>query len=282
MKSPNAMQPPQVWLVGAGPGDPELLTRRAWQVLQQADVVLVDDLVGEGIVNELNPKTRVLHVGKRGGCASTDQAFIHTLMIREARKGLRVVRLKGGDPFVFGRGGEEQDALRAAGVQVQVVPGITSGMAAPASLGISVTDRRHAPGVALVTGHSGPDGVAPDWNALVQSRMTLVIYMGVTRIQCIQAALLEAGMHQETPCAVITHASTPKQRHACTTLAALALDVERLQLTSPAIMVIGSVVAHAAADQVLHSCRSAQPWDDVVTLDPPLMAAVTAAQGAQL
>lgn len=247
MKDTSAPSRPCVWLVGVGPGDPELLTVRAWRVLQGADVVLVDDLVGPEIVAALRPTTRVLHVGKRGGCVSTDQAFIHTLMIREARCGSSVVRLKGGDPFVFGRGGEELDALQAAGLTVHVVPGITAGMAAPASLGIPVTDRRHAPGVALVTGHNGVDGVAPDWDALVATGLTLVIYMGVSRCEDIQVSLLQAGMPASMPCAVISHASTPQQRHAYTPLGALAHTVTHAQLTSPAIMVIGHVVAGACA-----------------------------------
>ena len=260
MKDTHPSPRPCVWLVGAGPGDPELLTVRAWRVLQGADVVLVDDLVGPEIVAALRPTTRVLHVGKRGGCASTDQAFIHTLMIREAQRGLSVVRLKGGDPFVFGRGGEELDALRAAGLTVHVVPGITAGMAAPASLGIAVTDRRHAPGVALVTGHNGVDGVAPDWRALVATGLTLVIYMGVSRCQDIQASLLQAGMPASMPCAVISHASTPQQRHAYTPLGALAQTVMRAQLASPAIMVIGHVVAGAYAfDWAAECVDSASP-----------------------
>ena len=136
-------------LVGAGPGDPELLTVKALKRLQAADVVLVDDLVDARVLQLLSPATRVLKVGKRGGCVSTEQRFIHELMIREARSGARVVRLKGGDPFVFGRGGEEVGALRAAGLEVEIVNGLTAGLAGPASIGIPVTDRRCTPGVAL-------------------------------------------------------------------------------------------------------------------------------------
>jgi uroporphyrin-III C-methyltransferase len=247
---PNAMNPPtqpKVWLVGAGPGDPDLLTLRAHRVLQQADVVLVDDLVDARILAQLPPSTRVLPVGKRGGCVSTDQAFIHTLMIREAKRGLNVVRLKGGDPFVFGRGGEECDALRAAGIAVHVVSGLTSGMAAPAAIGVPVTDRRHAPGVAFVTGHSGDGATAPDWPALVQSRLTLVIYMGVSHSAKLQRALLDAGMPPTMPCAVITQACTPQQRHACMPLQHLASTIQQQRLASPAIIVVGEVVLAAQA-----------------------------------
>ncbi len=240
-------EPARVWLVGAGPGDPDLLTRRAWQVLQQADVVLVDDLVQDAVLHELPRRTRVLHVGKRGGCVSTDQAFIHTLMIREAQRGFKVVRLKGGDPFMFGRGGEECDALRAAGLEVVVVPGITSGMAAPTSIGVPVTDRRHAPGVAFVTGH-GQDGASgPDWVALVRSRLTLVVYMGVSKCEAIAQALLEGGMAPDTACAVIASACTPKQRHAVGTVRGLAAMVRDHRLSSPAIIVVGDVAQAALA-----------------------------------
>ncbi|MCE2660232.1 MAG: uroporphyrinogen-III C-methyltransferase, partial [Rubrivivax sp.] len=179
----------QVTLVGAGPGDPELLTLKAIKALRRATVVLVDDLVDPGVLRFVRRSARIVPVGKRGGCASTPQAFIHKLMVAEALRGERVVRLKGGDPFVFGRGGEELDALRAAGVRVAVVSGLTAGIAGPAALGIPVTDRRCAPGVALIAGHPqalpGGDGAdtaegagaaaGPDWAALARSGLTLVI-----------------------------------------------------------------------------------------------------------
>ena len=146
------MNAPTVTLVGAGPGDPELLTVKAVRALRRATVVLVDDLVADGVLRYVRRSARVIHVGKRGGCASTPQAFIHKLMIAEARRGERVVRLKGGDPFVFGRGGEERDALQMAGIAVEVVNGLTAGIAAPAAIGIPVTDRRYTHGVVRVTG----------------------------------------------------------------------------------------------------------------------------------
>jgi uroporphyrin-III C-methyltransferase len=238
-------------LVGAGPGDPELLTLKAVKRLQAADVVLVDDLVDARVLELLRSDARVLKVGKRGGCVSTEQRFIHELMIREARGGARVVRLKGGDPFVFGRGGEEVDALRAAGLEVEIVNGLTAGLAGPASIGMPVTDRRCTPGVALVTGHNGEGGQAPDWAALAQSRLTLVIYMGVARCQDIVAALRAGGMRADMPAAVISAAHTPQQRQAVTTLASLAATIQREGLTSPAILVIGEVVALAVIAQLL-------------------------------
>jgi uroporphyrin-III C-methyltransferase len=231
---------PCVSLVGAGPGDPELLTIKAVRALRRATVVLVDDLVADGVLRYVRRSARIIHVGKRGGCASTPQAFIERLMIAEARRGERVVRLKGGDPFVFGRGGEERDALRAAGVEVEVINGLTAGIAAPAAIGIPVTDRRFAQGVALVTGHGSAR--EPDWAALARSGLTLVIYMGVARVQDLADALRRGGLPGETAAAVVSAAHTPQQRHAVCTLATLVETVAAEQLPSPAILVLGNVV----------------------------------------
>ena len=233
---------PAVTLVGAGPGDPDLLTVQAVKALRRATVALVDDLVHPGVLRYLRRGARVVHVGKRGGCVSTPQAYINRLMVAEARRGERVVRVKGGDPFVFGRGGEEADALREAGIAVQVVNGITAGMAAPSAIGVPVTDRRHTRGVALVTGHAEDPELAPDWPALARSGLTLVIYMGVTRVQAIADALLAGGLPPQTPAAVVCSAHTPAQRQAVCTLATLATTVRRQGLGSPAILVVGDVV----------------------------------------
>ena len=237
------MSTPRVTLVGAGPGDPELLTIKAVRALRRATVVLVDDLVADGVLRFARRSARVIQVGKRGGCASTPQAFIHKLMIAEAQRGERVVRLKGGDPFVFGRGGEECDALRAAGIEVEVINGLTAGLAAPAAVGIPVTDRRFTQGVALVTGHGSEH--EPDWAALARSGLTLVIYMGVARVQSLVDALLRGGLRGDTPAAVISAAHTPQQRQALCCLATLANTVAAEQLPSPAILVIGDVVRAA-------------------------------------
>ena len=233
---------PRVTLVGAGPGDPELLTLKAIKALRQATVALVDDLVHAGVLRYLRRSARVIYVGKRGGCASTPQAFIHKLMVAEALRGECVVRIKGGDPFVFGRGGEECDALREAGIEVDVVGGLTAGIAGPASIGIPVTDRRFTRGVALVTGHSGETDGEPDWSALVQSRLTLVIYMGVSRWPHIARALHDAGMPGDMPAAVVCSAHTAQQRQALCTLDELAHTMQAEQLTSPALVVLGDVV----------------------------------------
>ena len=239
----SSASPPSVSLVGAGPGDPELLTVKAMKRLQQAEVVLTDDLVDARVLACLPPTARVLRVGKRGGCVSTEQRFIHELMIREARAGARVVRLKGGDPFVFGRGGEEVDALREAGIEVEVINGLSAGLAAPASVGVPVTDRRCTPGVAFVTGHNGEHGIAPDWAALAKSRLTLVVYMGLARAAAIAQALQDGGLSPGTPAVIVSAAHTPRQRECFTTLAELPAAIEREGLPSPALLVIGEVVA---------------------------------------
>ncbi|CAD5370563.1 Uroporphyrinogen-III C-methyltransferase [Rubrivivax sp. A210] len=238
---------PTVTLVGAGPGDPELLTIKAVKALRRASLALVDDLVHPDVLRHLRRGARVVHVGKRGGCPSTPQAFIHRLMVAEAQRGERVVRIKGGDPFVFGRGGEECEALRAAGIAVEVISGLTAGIAAPAAIGIPVTDRRWTRGVALVTGHAGTEEGEPDWAALARSGLTLVIYMGVARLPAITAALRAAGLAGDKPAAVVCHAHTPAQRQAVCTLDSLVETVAREGLASPAIVVIGDVVQAAPA-----------------------------------
>lgn len=241
-----------VTLVGAGPGDPELLTVRAVRAIRRATVLLVDDLVGDGVLRYARRSARIVHVGKRGGCRSTPQAFIEKLMAAEAARGERVVRLKGGDPFVFGRGGEEAEHLRTAGIEVEIVNGITSGLAAATAIGVPLTHRDHAHGVILVTGHAHRDDAAPDWHALAAAAaqgLTLVIYMGVSTAAALQDALLGA-LPADTPAAVVQHASLPHQRHAACTLATLAATIEREGLGSPAILVIGDVVRglrHAGA-----------------------------------
>ena len=240
----------KVTLVGAGPGDPELLTLKAVKAIEAATVLLVDDLVSDAIVAFASPRARVVHVGKRGGCKSTPQAFIEKLMVMAAREGETVVRLKGGDPFIFGRGGEEVEHLRAAGIQVDVVNGITSGLAAVTSLGVALTHREHAHGVVFVTGHAKPGDEGTDWRSLAatarDAKLTLVIYMGVSGARRIQDELL-TGLAASTPVAVIQHASLPTQRHAVTTLSQLHATIGREQLASPSVIVVGDVVGGMAA-----------------------------------
>ena len=240
----------KVTLVGAGPGDPELLTIKAVKALQAATVVLVDDLVSPEIVALAPAGARIVHVGKRGGCKSTPQAFIERLMVIAAREGEQVVRLKGGDPFIFGRGGEEVERLREAGIAVTVVNGITAGLAAVTTLGVPLTHREHAQGVVFVTGHAHKGGELADWSALAQAaqqaRLTLVVYMGVSGAAHIQQQLLTA-LPPETPVAIVQRATLPDQRHAVTTLAQLAGTIDEEQLASPSVIVVGDVVRGIAA-----------------------------------
>ena len=237
-------------LVGAGPGDPELLTLKAVKAIASATVLLVDDLVNDQVLAHAAPTARIVHVGKRGGCSSTPQAFIDKLMIQAVQAGEQVVRLKGGDPFIFGRGGEEVEQLRAAGIDVQVVNGITSGLAGMSSLGAPLTHRDHAHGVVLVTGHAKPGDRGTDWPQLArtaqQAKLTLVIYMGVSRLDTITQGLLE-GLPATTPVAIVQHASLPEQRQALTTLGDLVGAMHREGLQSPSIIVVGDVVQGAKA-----------------------------------
>ena len=242
----------KVTLVGAGPGDPELLTLKAVKAIEAATVLLVDDLVSDGIVAFASATARVVHVGKRGGCKSTPQAFIEKLMVMAAREGENVVRLKGGDPFIFGRGGEEVEHLRACGIEVHVINGITAGLAAVTSLGVPLTHREHAHGVVFVTGHAKPGAEGADWRSLAatarEARLTLVIYMGVRGAGRIQRELL-TSLPASTPVAVVQRASLPDQRHIVTTLGEMAAAIEREQLASPSIIVVGDVVSGIAAAQ---------------------------------
>lgn len=247
-----------VSLVGAGPGDPELLTIKAAKAIAAATVLLVDDLVSPAIVALAPPGARVIHVGKRGGCKSTPQAFIEKLMLMAAREGETVVRLKGGDPFIFGRGGEEVEHLRAQGITVQVINGITAGLAGITSLGAPLTHREHAHGVLFITGHVRPGDSDTDWRAIAatarDARLTLVIYMGVRGAAHIQEELL-TGLPASTPVAVIQHVSLPDQRHALTSLGQLHATIEREQLTSPSVIVVGDVVRGVAAARAPEALR---------------------------
>ncbi|MDN6858208.1 uroporphyrinogen-III C-methyltransferase [Pseudomonas sp. CAN2814] len=233
----------KVWLIGAGPGDPELLTLKAVRALAQADVVLIDDLVNPAVLEHC-PGARVISVGKRGGCRSTPQEFIHRLMLRYARQGRRVARLKGGDPCIFGRGGEEADWLTARGINCELVNGITAGLAAATQCGISVTLRGVSRGVTLVTAHTQDDSPL-NWRGLAEGGTTLVVYMGVARLAEIRDGLLDGGMAAGTPVAMIENASLPAQREYRSRLGDMLEDAQRFALKSPAILVIGEVAAAA-------------------------------------
>ena len=238
----------KVYLIGAGPGDIELLTLKAVRALSTAGVVLLDDLVNREVLQFAHPDARVVEVGKRGGCRSTPQAFIERQMIQLAKDGHVVARVKGGDPFVFGRGGEEVAALRRAAVEVEVINGITAGIGAPAALGIPVTHRDLCHGVTFVTGHTR-DGAQPDWSALARSGTTLVIYMGMTNLASIVSGLLLGGLSRTTPAAVIQDGTLPSQRSVVSTLSNLVGAVAGAGLRSPAIVVIGQVAALANIEE---------------------------------
>ena len=243
---------PLVTLIGAGPGDPELLTLKAARALGAADVVLVDALVSRGCLAHVRSTAKIIEVGKRGGCRSTSQAFIEKLLVLYARQGKNVVRLKGGDPFVFGRGGEEAWALRSQGIEVEFIPGITAGTAVPAAIGIPVTHRKLARGVTFVTGHT-QDGTEPDWQALARSRTTLVIYMGLGSLERILSSLKAAGMNPATPACIIENGTLPNQRQRVATLGTLSAA----GFASPALIVIGDVVRFARCEGEMRAAAPA-------------------------
>ncbi len=252
---------PTVYLIGAGPGDPELITIKAARRLARADVVLVDDLVDRRVLVHASPHALIISVGKRGGERSTTQRAIERLMVRLARQGRIVARLKGGDPFVFGRGGEEVAALARHGIACEVVSGITAGMAVPAAAGIPLTHRGASHGVTFVTGHTA-EGDEPDWVALARARTTLVVYMGLARLPRITARLLAGGLPPSTPAIAIEHGTLPGQRDVRATLATFAARVIAAGLKSPTLLVIGDVVALAhdalpAADALSPLLRAA-------------------------
>jgi uroporphyrinogen III methyltransferase/synthase len=234
----------KVWLVGAGPGDPGLITVAGLERLREADVIVYDRLVSPRLLEHAREDAELIFMGKVAGKGAHDQAKINDLLVEKAREGRRVVRLKGGDPFVFGRGGEEAEALRAAGVPFEVVPGVTSAAAVPAYAGIPVTHRGLASTFAVVTGHEDPgkDESAIDWGRLATATDTLVLLMGVKTLPEIVEKLIEGGRPPETPVAVIQSGTTPDQRTVTGTLADIVRRVREAGLQPPAITVVGEVV----------------------------------------
>jgi uroporphyrinogen III methyltransferase/synthase len=230
----------KVYLVGAGPGDPGLLTLRAAELIASADLVATDALVSPAIVARIPKATEIVYVGKRAAAHTLPQEKINQLLVDEARKGKRVVRLKGGDPFVFGRGGEEAEDLAAAGVPFEIVPGISSSIAGPAYAGIPVTHRAHATSVTLITGHESDGSSGVDWEALAGMHGTLVFMMGLANLPLIVRKLREHGVPDTRGAAVISKATTPLQRTVAGTLA----DIEDLarDAPTPALIVVGDVV----------------------------------------
>ena len=235
----------RVYLVGAGPGDPGLLTARALELIATADVVLYDRLIPAAALAGARTDAELIYVGKEGGGPSMPQAQIEQTLLERARAGSTVVRLKGGDPFVFGRGGEEAEALRGAGIAVEIVPGVTAGVAAPAYAGIPVTHRDAASGVAFVTGHEDPakPESALDWHALAGFPGTLVVYMGVRQLAAIAERLLAGGRAGDEPAAVIERGTLADQRVVTGTLETIAERAAVDRVRAPAIAVFGPVVA---------------------------------------
>lgn len=254
----------RVTLVGAGPGDPDMLTVKAVKAIQTATVLFVDDLVSEAIVALAPKSARVVKVGKRGGHRSTPQSFIETLMLVAAQQGETVVRLKGGDPFLFGRGGEEMEHLQAQGIQVEVVNGITAGLAAATALHMPLTHRDCAHGVMFITGHGRPGTAPTDWavvgHAARQAKLTVVVYMGISGIAQIQDGLLQA-LPPDTPVAVIQNATLPHQRHACCALNTLQETIAQERLGSPAVIVVGEVARQLPRALQLLATQRDQPAD---------------------
>lgn len=246
----------KVYLIGAGPSDVELLTLKAVRALGEADVVLIDDLVNREVLPFAKTNARVIEVGKRGGCRSTPQDFIERKMLQLALEGLTVARVKGGDPYVFGRGGEEVETLTRAGICVEVVNGISAGLGVPAALGIPVTHRKFCRGVTFITGHAAKDArTDTDWHALAHSGTTLVIYMGLKNLAAIVSGLRAAGMAASMPVAVVQNGTLPTQRSVVSRLDQIVEDVARDALASPALVVVGEVVRFAKRNEMQELAR---------------------------
>ena len=234
------LQPGWVWLCGAGPGDPGLLTLHALNAMAQADVIVHDALVSEGILALAGPDARLIHAGKRGGKPSAKQKDISLKLVELAREGKRVLRLKGGDPFVFGRGGEEGQTLVQHGVPIRIIPGISAGIGGLAYAGIPVTHRDVNQAVTFVTGHDQRGETPPvDWEAIARGSQVIVIYMGMKHLDKISTALMAAGRDADEPVALVTNATAPEQQVLETTLGACVADVAASGMQPPAMICVG-------------------------------------------
>lgn len=236
-----------VSLIGSGPGDPGLITVKGLEIIRSADVVVYDYLAGQQLVKEAKPSAELIYVGKKGRDHTLEQPDINQLLVTKAREGKSVARLKGGDPYVFGRGGEEAEELVEAGIPFEVVPGVTSAVAAPAYAGIPVTHRDHASLVTFITGHEDPtkETSAVDWDVLARNPGTLVFLMGVKNLPVIAKSLIEHGKSPETPAALVRWGTTPAQASLISTLKDIPEDARKRNMKAPAVLVVGSVVSLA-------------------------------------
>ena len=253
----------KVFLVGAGPGDPELITAKGLRAIQSADIILYDAFIHPHLVFEINPLAKKIYVGKREDKHSVSQETIHMIIIEEAQKGQKVVRLKGGDPFMFGRGGEEVIALADANIPFQVIPGITSGLGAAASSGIPLTHRDDATSTLFITGHQCRSEESQDWETLAKLNSTLVFYMGARRLTDIVMGLVENGKSKDTPIAIIQNATMVSQNILTSTLESILKDIKQKKTMTPTIIIIGNVVNYHSKIQ---ECLDALPSEIVVPI----------------
>lgn len=252
---------PRVWLIGAGPGDPELMTLKARRLVTEADVIVHDALIPREVLAWARAGTELHDVGKRCGAHAARQDEINALLVRLALTGRKVVRLKGGDPSVYGRVGEEVAALRAAGILFEIVPGVTAAFAAAAALEVGLTDRRSNPAVVFITGHAAPQcGHAPiDWEAFGRLDATLCIYMGVRSLGSIATRLAAGGRSADTPVALVSAAATPEQQIQIATLGTASAVADAMGLPTPALVIVGEVVRAAQIAQAWQAPENALP-----------------------
>lgn len=237
----------KVYLIGAGPGDPELLTVKAHRLIQQADVILIDWLVGDALYPLFPPHAEKLFVGKKCGRHSMKQSDINALMVQKASEGATVIRLKGGDPSVFGRLAEETDTLTQNGIPFAIIPGVTAASGIAAYSGIPLTHRECSQSVKFVTAHLKDGSLGGDWCHLAKDRSTLVFYMGLNRVSQIRHKLIEHGMRSDMPIAIVDQGTTEKQRVVCSTLDELDADVQLTEFEGPALIIVGEVVNYKQA-----------------------------------
>lgn len=239
---PQPAQAGWVYLVGAGPGDPELLTLKAARLIGEADVLVYDNLVSKAVLALARPDAELMYAGKERGNHSIPQEQINQLLVRLARTGKRVVRLKGGDPYIFGRGGEEVETLHADGINFEVVPGITAAAGVASYAGIPLTHRNHAQACVFVTGHLKDGSMNLDWPGLARRRQTVVIYMGLSGLPHLCAKLMEHGLPADWPAAIVQHGTQPSQRTVTGTLTTLPALAEAANLRAPTLIIVGEVV----------------------------------------